>query len=75
MLTKIEKYVIEKVREIRISKNISQAELAHRINVSSGFIGKIESQKFNSKYNLNHINEISKALNVSPKELLPNKPL
>lgn len=71
MLTKIEHFVIDRVRKLRIEKNISQAELA----LSIGFIGKVESLKYNSKYNLNHINNIAKALNISPKELLPEESL
>jgi transcriptional regulator with XRE-family HTH domain len=75
MLTEIEIFVINKVKELRILNKLSQAELADKIDVSYGFIGKIESLKYNSKYNLNHINKISKVLNISPKDLLPNKPL
>jgi transcriptional regulator with XRE-family HTH domain len=75
MLTKIEIFAINKVKELRTAKKISQAELSDRIGVSLGFIGKIESFKYNSKYNLNHINNISKALGISPKDLLPKKPL
>lgn len=73
MLTAIEVFVIKKVKEFRTEKKVSQAELSHRIGVSSGFIGKVESLKYNSKYNLNHINNISKALEISPKDLLPKK--
>lgn len=75
MLTEIEIFVINKVKEIRNLNQISQADLADKIDVSSGFIGKVESFKYNTKYNLNHINKISKALNISPKDLLPNKNL
>ena len=71
MLTPIEQFVIEKVRQIRNQKNISQADLAFAIGVSVGFIGKVESLKYNTKYNLNHINNIAKALEISPQELLP----
>lgn len=71
MLTPIETFVIEKVKKIRTEKGISQAELASLIDVSVGFIGKIESFKYNTKYNLNHINKIAKALKISPKDLLP----
>ncbi|WP_314299319.1 helix-turn-helix transcriptional regulator [Capnocytophaga sputigena] len=71
MLTPIEQFVIEKVRQIRNQKNISQAELAFAIGVSIGFIGKVESLKYNTKYNLNHLNSIAKALQISPQELLP----
>lgn len=73
MLTEIEIFVIQKVREIRIFNKLSQAELADKIDVSPGFIGKVESFKSNTKYNLNHINKISKALNISPKDILPNR--
>jgi len=75
MLSKIDLYVIDKVREIRTQKNISQAELAHRIEVSQGFIGKVESLKYEAKYNLNHLNKIAEALEISPKELLPQEKL
>jgi transcriptional regulator with XRE-family HTH domain len=54
---------------------VSQAELSFRIGVSSGFIGKVESFKYDSKYNLNHINKIAKALRISPKDLLPKESL
>jgi len=73
MLSKIELYVIDKVREIRIQKNISQVELAYLIDVTPGFIGQVESRKHNPKYNLNHINKIAEALTISPKDLLPEK--
>jgi transcriptional regulator with XRE-family HTH domain len=75
MLTEIEIFVINKVKELRILNKLSQAELAYKIDVTSGFIGKVESFKNNTKYNLNHINKISKALNISPKDLIPNKHL
>jgi len=71
MLTPIEQFVIEKVRQLRNQKNISQAELAFSIGVSVGFIGKVESLKYNTKYNLNHLNSVAKAFNISPQELLP----
>ncbi len=54
-MTNIETYVINKVKQIRQEKKLSQADLAFAIGVSTGFIGKIESFRFNSKYNLNHI--------------------
>ena len=73
MLTEIEKFVINKVREFRIERKISQADLSNRIGVSSGFIGKVESLKYGTKYNLNHINSISKVFEISPKDLLPKE--
>jgi len=71
--TDIEQYVIEKVKEIRISKGISQAKLAHLIDLSVGFIGNVENPRHIAKYNLNHLNSISKALDVDFKDFFPVK--
>lgn len=71
--TDIEQYVIDKVKEIRTSKGISQARLAHLIELSVGFIGNVENPKHIAKYNLNHLNRISLELNVPFNELFPEK--
>ncbi len=71
----IELFVIEKVKEFRINKGISQADLACKLGVSYGFIGKIESPKYPTKYNLNHINKLAEIFNCSPKDFLPDKNL
>lgn len=75
MLTEIEKFVIGEVKKLRTERNMSQADLALSIGVSIGFIGKVESLRYNFKYNLNHINNIAKTLNISPKDLLPKEHL
>lgn len=75
MLTEIEKFVIGEVKKLRTERNMSQADLALSIGVSIGFIGKVESLRYNSKYNLNNINNIAKTLNISPKDLLPKEHL
>ena len=72
MKTAIEIFVIEKVKQKRIDAGFSQVELAEHLGLSSGFIGKIESFKFNTKYNLNHIAALSKIFNCSPKDFFPD---
>ncbi|NLA24642.1 MAG: helix-turn-helix transcriptional regulator [Bacteroidales bacterium] len=72
-MTKIEQYVIDKVRSERIKNNFSQVDLANYLNVSPGFISSIESPKGKAKYNLNHINCLAKLFNCSPREFLPQK--
>lgn len=67
----IEKYVIEKVKEMRITAGISQAELAHLLDLSEGFIGNIESPNYRAKYNLYHIEKLSIIFKCSPKDFLP----
>lgn len=75
MKTKFEKYVIEKVKEIRKEKSISQLELAEGIGVTAGFIGRVESPNTSTKYNLHHLNLIANFLGVSPKIFLPEGPI
>ncbi len=75
MKTKIEWYVIDKVKDLRESKNMSQALLADVIGVSNGFIGKVESKSYTNKYNLNHINLLAKYFKCAPADFLPKKAL
>jgi DNA-binding XRE family transcriptional regulator len=71
----IEKYVIDRVREMRIKREISQASLAQSLGVSEGFIGNVENPKYPEKYNLRHLNEIAKIFKCSIKDFFPEKPL
>ncbi len=75
MKTKIDLYVIARVKEKRLENNISQAELANELGMSVGFIGKVESPKYPSHYNIKHLNQLAKILDCSPQEFLPKKPL
>lgn len=75
MKTLIDQFVIDKVREKRIEKNLSQADLAYELGVSIGFIGKVESLKFAAHYNIKHLNILAKALKCSPQDFLPRKPI
>lgn len=72
---KIDKFVIEQVKDKRLEKNMSQADLAFELGVSVGFIGKVESPKYTSHYNVKHLNELAKILKCSPQDFLPKKPL
>ena len=71
----IDMYIVNKVREIRIEKNLSQTDVAVHLNLSVGFIGHIESPKFRAKYNMMHLNELAKLFICSPKDFFPDKPL
>ena len=75
MVSKIDKYAIEKVKEKRLERGISQSQLAFELNMSNGFIGMVESGKYIHKYNLIHLNEIAKILECSPQDFIPKQPL
>jgi transcriptional regulator with XRE-family HTH domain len=75
LLSLIEQHVVNVVRDKRIEKGWSQKELAYQLDVSIGFIGDIENPKYRAKYNLNHINELAKIFECSPREFLPEDAL
>ncbi len=74
-ISDIDQFVIEKVKEKRIKLKLSQAQLAYYLEVSEGFIGNVESSNYRAKYNLNHLNELAKIFECSPKDFLPKEPL
>ncbi len=71
--SEIEQFIINKVKEIRISKGLSQAKLAHLIELSVGFVGNVENPTHIAKWNINHLNRISKELDVPFKDFFPEK--
>ena len=72
---KIDQYIISQVIRMRNANNLTQEDLSIHLNVSSGYIGHIESPKFRAKYNVSHLNELAKLFNCSPKDFFPENPL
>jgi transcriptional regulator with XRE-family HTH domain len=75
VITEVDKYVIEKVKERRVKKGFSQSQLAFELELSNGFIGMIESGKYGKKYSVSQLNEIAKVLECSPRDFLPKEAL
>ena len=57
-----------KVRAVRLSKKISQEDLAHECGLEYSQINRIELGKINTS--ISHLFLIAKALKVSPQELI-----
>lgn len=74
-ISELDLFVINKARELRVEKQISQVDLSIMMGMSEGVIGKIENPKQRDKYNLRHINLLARALKCSPKDFFPEKPL
>lgn len=74
-ITKIEKYIIERVREKRNEMDISQIALSQKLNMSDSLVGHVETPKRRAKYNINHLNALAKIFKCSPKDFWPDKPL
>ncbi|PZP40508.1 MAG: transcriptional regulator [Pseudopedobacter saltans] len=75
MKSKIDKYVIDQVRQRREAKDMSQADLAYELKVSVGFIGKVESHKYTSHYNIKHLNSLAMILDCILQDFLPKSPI
>lgn len=78
MRTAIQQYIIDRVREKREQIGMSQEKLAFTLGFESqGYISKIEStsENYDDSYNVNHLNEIAKILNCSPRDFWPVDPL
>ena len=52
-------------------RGISQAQLAHLLDVSTGFIGHVEIAKDRAKYNLNMLVKLKEILECDYNDLLP----
>lgn len=71
----LDQYVINKVRLKRKEAAMSQDDLAILLETSAGFIGQVESDRYKTKYSLQHLNELAKIFKCSVKEFFPDKPL
>lgn len=72
---KIDLFIINRIREMRNERNLSQTHIAVQLGVSVGFIGHIESPKFPAKYSVSQLNLIAKLFKCSPKDFWPEKAL
>lgn len=73
-LSPIEQYVIDRVREMRKERNLSQRDIAYQIDIDQSFLAAVESPKGRAKYNLNHLNDLAKLFKCSIKDFFPEKP-
>jgi transcriptional regulator with XRE-family HTH domain len=63
------KYIIEKMREIRIKNGVSQMDLSLRSNISQSFIANLEKGK--KQPSVLTLIRIAEALNVNPQDFFP----
>lgn len=71
----IDRYAIRKVKDRRKALGISQTQLSYMLDVSSSYIGQVESDKYPTRYTLERLNQIAKVLECKLQDLLPEKPL
>lgn len=73
--TEIERFVIEAVRKKREALKMSQRALAIKMGLDESYVGQAESTTEESKYNLNHLNELAKIFKCPLSDFLPEPPI
>lgn len=73
MRTTIDNFIVEKVKEIRESKGLTQEEVDIKLGFSSGsgFVGHAENDG-RQKYNIYHLNELAKIFDCDIADFLPH---
>ena len=75
-ITELDKYIISKVKEMRLKADLSGPELSMALGKNNSFIGHFEApSNKKKKYNVYNLNDIARALGCSPKDFMPDKPL
>lgn len=73
--SKIDLLVISLVKKQREILHLTQEDVAIHLNVSTGYIGQIESPNFRAKYNIGHLNELAKLFECGFSDFFPEKPI
>jgi transcriptional regulator with XRE-family HTH domain len=73
-LSRLDWFIINRVKELRHKKGISQGQLSVEMGFSDKFVGGIENPTSSTKYNIRHLNLLAVALNCTLSDLLPEKP-
>lgn len=71
--TKLDIYLLRKVKDMRERHGMSQIALSQELGVADSFVSNVESSKRRNKYNVNHLNLLAKIFGCSPKDFLPEK--
>lgn len=74
-ITPIDQYVIDFVRDLRLTKKLSQKDLADILQVSKSYVSSIESTNSRAKYNLKYLNILADYFEISPRDFLPTRPI
>ena len=73
MKSAIELYIVQKVKEQRKKRKMSQRYLADCLNVSQSFIRNIENENDDTAYNIDHLHEIAKIFDCSIRDFFPEQ--
>jgi transcriptional regulator with XRE-family HTH domain len=67
--------IVERVKKMRLEKDLTQDDIAMYLNISRGFVGQIESPNHQSKYSLDQLNKLAIEMDCSLHDFVPEKPI
>lgn len=73
--TKLDIYIIGRVKAMREAHGMSQIALSQALGVADSFVSNVESVKRRDKYNVNHLNQLATIFSCSISEFFPEQPL
>ena len=71
MNTEIELFVINKVKEYRIAAKLSKRKLSLELRLNHNYVSRTENPNLDTKYNLNHLNELAIIFNCTIADFMP----
>jgi len=71
MKSEIDLFVIKKIKAKRLGFGISQRGIADILEVSAGFVGQVESRKYDVKYSVHQLYLIAKEFECSVADFFP----
>lgn len=69
--TEIELFVINKVKELRVSAKLSKRKLSLELRLNHNYVNNVENPKSSAKYNLNQLNELAKIFKCTIADFIP----
>lgn len=69
--TDLEYHIVNLVKERRIKLERTQEDVAKELNVTRGYIGQIEMQKYPSMYTYDQLSKLAEYLGCSMRDFIP----
>ncbi len=73
-ISQVEQYIIDRVKEMRVAKGLSQRDISYMMDVSQNFIAQVENPTRREKYNINHVYLLAEILKCEIMDILPPQP-
>src|SRR6185295_5322603 len=74
VISELDWHIINRAKELRIRKKLSQSDLSIEMGFSEKLIGSVENPTLKAKFNVRQLNLLARALRCTLWEIIPEKP-